>query len=242
MPPAGQRPADRATAHYRWAERYTKRGNAGKAVAHFGRARHLEFGAVIDEKLEQWDIMINKYEKFCVKHTPVDGGGTAGTTTCFSSPTSDPSTRAYYEMHTGQKTGTVELVLCIDKRLEDIYTMLRKYEKFDVEHKPLNGSTTRGCFSRDNCYRDRLGETTKYNNFLNATSGTVMLIGFQSYVPPPERERRERIERERRERERREDVKQRAIKDVRLAWETDDGEVVLLEQVDEDIRGGAVAR
>ena len=182
MPPG----ADRATAHYRWAERYTKRGNVGKAVAHFGRARHLEFGAVIDEKLEQWDIMINKYEKFCVKHTPVYGGGTTCTTTCFSSPKNDPSTRAYYEMHTGQKTGTVELVLCIDKRLEDIYTMLRKYEKFDVEHKPLNGSTTGGCFSHITFDLDMLGETKRYNNFLNATSGTVMLAGFKRYVPPPE--------------------------------------------------------
>ena len=155
----------------------------GKAVAHFGRARHLEFGAVMDEKLEQWYIMINKYEKFCVKHTPVDGGSC--TTTCFSSPTNDPSTRAYYEMHTGQKTGTVELVLCIDKRLEDIYVMLRKYEEFDVDHKPLNGPATGGYFSHDKFNLDMLGETEKYNNFLNATSGTVMLARFKRYVPPP---------------------------------------------------------
>ena len=43
-------------------------------------------------------------------------------------------------------------------------------------------------------------------------------------------------ERERRERERREDEKQRD-KDARLAWETHDGEVARVEQVDEDIRG-----
>ncbi len=30
--------AARATAHYRWAERYNEKGNSKKALAHFGRA------------------------------------------------------------------------------------------------------------------------------------------------------------------------------------------------------------
>ena len=33
---------DRAEAHYRWAGRYTKRGNTSKAIAHFGRAWEIE--------------------------------------------------------------------------------------------------------------------------------------------------------------------------------------------------------
>ena len=33
---------DRAEAHYRWAGRYTKRGNTSKAIAHFGRACEIE--------------------------------------------------------------------------------------------------------------------------------------------------------------------------------------------------------
>ena len=36
------RERDRAEAHYRWAGRYTERGNTGKAIAHFGRAREIE--------------------------------------------------------------------------------------------------------------------------------------------------------------------------------------------------------
>ena len=32
----------RAEAHYRWAGRYAERGNAAKAIAHFGRAREIE--------------------------------------------------------------------------------------------------------------------------------------------------------------------------------------------------------
>ena len=39
---AGQRAEDRGLAHYKWAERYTKRGQIDKALAHFGRA--LDFG------------------------------------------------------------------------------------------------------------------------------------------------------------------------------------------------------
>ena len=33
---------DRVEAHYRWAGRYAERGNAAKAIAHFGRAREIE--------------------------------------------------------------------------------------------------------------------------------------------------------------------------------------------------------
>jgi hypothetical protein len=42
---AGQRAEDRGLAHYKWAERYTKRGQIDKALAHFGRA--LDFGGVV---------------------------------------------------------------------------------------------------------------------------------------------------------------------------------------------------
>jgi hypothetical protein len=42
MPVAGPVAADRAEAHYRWAERYSNAGRTRKAAAHFGRA--LDFG------------------------------------------------------------------------------------------------------------------------------------------------------------------------------------------------------
>ena len=42
MPVAGPRAADRAAAHYKWAERYSRAGNTDKSMAHFGRA--LDFG------------------------------------------------------------------------------------------------------------------------------------------------------------------------------------------------------
>ena len=42
MPVAGPRAADRAAAHYRWAERYTRAGETQRGLAHFGRA--LDFG------------------------------------------------------------------------------------------------------------------------------------------------------------------------------------------------------
>ena len=38
MPVAGNRAEDRAKAHARWAERYSRAGNVDRAVAHFGRA------------------------------------------------------------------------------------------------------------------------------------------------------------------------------------------------------------
>ena len=38
MPPAGLNNADRAKAHYRWAERYNDNGDHKRAAAHFGRA------------------------------------------------------------------------------------------------------------------------------------------------------------------------------------------------------------
>jgi hypothetical protein len=42
---AGQRAEDRGLAHYRWAERYAKRGKLDKELAHFGRA--LDFGGKV---------------------------------------------------------------------------------------------------------------------------------------------------------------------------------------------------
>ena len=42
MPVAGPRAADRAAAHYRWAERYARAGETQRGLAHFGRA--LDFG------------------------------------------------------------------------------------------------------------------------------------------------------------------------------------------------------
>ena len=38
MPLAGSRDADRARAHLRWAERYSRNDEPHKAAAHFGRA------------------------------------------------------------------------------------------------------------------------------------------------------------------------------------------------------------
>jgi hypothetical protein len=38
MPPAGQKNADRAKAHIKWAARYNDKGQTKKAAAHFGRA------------------------------------------------------------------------------------------------------------------------------------------------------------------------------------------------------------
>ena len=42
MPVAGHLVEDRVAAHYRWAGRYTDRGEPHKAVAHFGRAQAME--------------------------------------------------------------------------------------------------------------------------------------------------------------------------------------------------------
>lgn len=38
MPIAGKRPEDRAEAHIRWAERYSRTGKVSRAISHFGRA------------------------------------------------------------------------------------------------------------------------------------------------------------------------------------------------------------
>ena len=38
MPTAGDKPEDRANAHIRWAERYSRAGKVNRAIAHFGRA------------------------------------------------------------------------------------------------------------------------------------------------------------------------------------------------------------
>jgi hypothetical protein len=54
--------AARATAHYRWAERYNEKGNSKKALAHFGRA--LEYDkrakrtdpAFGERELGEWKI------------------------------------------------------------------------------------------------------------------------------------------------------------------------------------------
>ena len=43
MPIAGNKSADRARAHLRWAERYSKYGDVHKATSHFGRA--MEYSA-----------------------------------------------------------------------------------------------------------------------------------------------------------------------------------------------------
>ena len=51
MPVAGPSAADRAEAHYRWAERYTDAGYTRKAAAHFGRA--LDFGELDEEQHEK---------------------------------------------------------------------------------------------------------------------------------------------------------------------------------------------
>ena len=48
MPVAGPSAADRAKAHYGWAERYSDAGYTRKAAAHFDRA--LDFGALDDEE------------------------------------------------------------------------------------------------------------------------------------------------------------------------------------------------
>jgi hypothetical protein len=44
MPLAGRNPAKRSEAHLRWAERYAKRSEYGKAAAHLGRALDLRMG------------------------------------------------------------------------------------------------------------------------------------------------------------------------------------------------------
>ncbi len=38
MPPAGQKPVNRAAAHYKWAQRYAKRENIASSLAHLRRA------------------------------------------------------------------------------------------------------------------------------------------------------------------------------------------------------------
>lgn len=189
MPPAGHRQADRATAHYRWAERYTKRGHVGKAVAHFGRALQLDFGAGVDEKLEPWDTMMKKYASFTVDHIPGNGGGISGSV-FYSSQRSDPKARETYETYRGLTTGTTRLVeyeansADIDERLGNIYDMLAKYEDFDVEHKPVSGPSTGGSFSRSRAMIDMTRQAKTYNGFLNATSGTVRLTSYTLRTPP----------------------------------------------------------
>lgn len=45
MPPAGNLAADRARAHYRWAQRYAKAGNPHKSITHMGRALDYDSSA-----------------------------------------------------------------------------------------------------------------------------------------------------------------------------------------------------
>lgn len=52
MPRAGKASADRAYAHYRWAQRYEKAGKLNHAIPHFGRALHYDeqaFGGQDDD-------------------------------------------------------------------------------------------------------------------------------------------------------------------------------------------------
>jgi hypothetical protein len=52
MPRAGKASANRAYAHYRWAQRYAKAGKLNHAIPHFGRALHydeLAFGGQDDD-------------------------------------------------------------------------------------------------------------------------------------------------------------------------------------------------
>jgi hypothetical protein len=48
MPPAGNLAADRARAHYRWAQRYAKAGNPQKSITHMGRALDYDSSAFAD--------------------------------------------------------------------------------------------------------------------------------------------------------------------------------------------------
>ena len=52
MPRAGKTSANRASAHYRWAQRYAKAGKLNHAIPHFGRALHYDeqaFGGQDDD-------------------------------------------------------------------------------------------------------------------------------------------------------------------------------------------------
>ncbi len=52
MPRAGKASANRAYAHYRWAQRYAKAGKLNHAIPHFGRGLHydeLAFGGQDDD-------------------------------------------------------------------------------------------------------------------------------------------------------------------------------------------------
>jgi hypothetical protein len=67
MPLAGTDREARARAHYRWAQRYAKKGERmDQAIAHFGRALdYTRFGAH-DIRLGSYDAMLEKYEHFDV--------------------------------------------------------------------------------------------------------------------------------------------------------------------------------
>ena len=45
MPPAGNLAADRARAHYRWAQRYARAGIPHKSITHMGRALDYDSAA-----------------------------------------------------------------------------------------------------------------------------------------------------------------------------------------------------
>ena len=61
MPVAGPSAADRAKAHYGWAERYSDAGYTRKAAAHFGRA--LDFGGVegVDHSVNNRTVLLTAY-------------------------------------------------------------------------------------------------------------------------------------------------------------------------------------
>ena len=65
MPRAGADHTSRARAHYGWAQRYSKQGEAASSLAHLRRAVHYTgFGG--DPNLKSWDEMFGSFTKFVV--------------------------------------------------------------------------------------------------------------------------------------------------------------------------------
>ena len=70
MPRAGADHTSRARAHYGWAQRYSKQGEAASSLAHLRRAVHYTgFGG--DPGLKSWDEMFGRFTKFVVANQQI---------------------------------------------------------------------------------------------------------------------------------------------------------------------------
>ena len=87
MPVAGPRAADRAVAHYKWSERYSRAGNTDKSMAHFGRALDFGGGTMSEEYIRDVRSVASGYVQ-----RAFGDAGERGAKVSFSYDPKEPST------------------------------------------------------------------------------------------------------------------------------------------------------